>query len=616
MIKLPAIFSNGMVINKEARIWGWTEPKTQVAVGFLGKEYKTVSAEDGRFEVTIISEQYGGPHMLTIGNKTIEDVHVGQVWLCGGQSNMEQPLSRTRPLLDEYIKDNPLIRAFHAEKGLAFEGPCHDTKGSWMPAVGESLETMFAVPYFFAQALNLKQIPIGLVNVAAGGTPAEAWLPEDIIRTYPELYKKLEPYKQPGFAVTQEKSEGARVQQWHKNLQANDIGLTEGWHCPGYDHNHWDEKMLMDKSGQEYGAVWYRKDIFLPDNTAIPTATPTKSENIKNLDVTSNILSMGRVADSVQVYVNGEIVTAVDYQYPPCRCTIPDGLLKPGNNTIAIRVVGSSNKPHFIPGKGYMLTYKNETISLLGPWKQRQGCIMPYLEPAKWLYNIPTGTYNYMLAPVLGYSVSGVIWYQGESNTGSPQGYKSLFGEFVRLLRKTYNDDLPVIFTQLANFVDPYGSTGENWAELRGEQSQCLAIPNTAMVVTIDCGEWNDLHPQDKKTVGERLALCARHLVYDEDIVYSGPAAKTAVVINGELQICFDSAAGLWAKNSRPVIEVIDTSGTMHHFYANINGETLSAQIGETKARQVRFAWTDCPPITLYNAYNLPASPFKIPVSY
>ncbi|MCL2404133.1 MAG: sialate O-acetylesterase [Defluviitaleaceae bacterium] len=600
MIKLPAIISDGMVLNKKARIWGWAEPETQVLIALAGKEYIATAAADGQFETTVVSTDYGGPHVLTIGDCTIKDVYIGQVWLCGGQSNMEQPLARTRPLLDRYIKDNPQIRAFHAEKGLRFDGPATDVKGHWQTATGKTLDEIFAVPYFFAQALELSQVPIGLVNVAAGGTPAEAWLSEDILRTFPELHEILEPYKRSSLAKTQSESDASPeqeiMQKWHQHLQASDKGVAEGWHSADYNHSHWQEKMLLD-TPQEYGVIWYRKDIILPDDITGPYA-----------------LTLGRVVDSVKVYVNGTLVTSVDYQYPPCRCIIPSGLLKPGSNTIAIRVVGSSNKSHFTPGKVYELAHSNGSISLLGPWKWQVGCVVPRLEPAQWLYNIPTCTYNYMLAPVLNYSVSGVIWYQGESNTGSPQGYKSLFGAFVTMLRKHHGEGLPVIYTQLANYVDPHGS-GENWAMLRDEQRQCLDIPNTAMAVTIDCGEWNDLHPQDKKNVGERLALCARHLAYGEDIVHSGPVAKNAIFSSGELTINFEYGAGLWAKNGRPVVEVLGPNNTKHHLNAKICGESLIVQVGELCAQRVRFAWMDCPTVVLYNAYGLPASPFSIAVS-
>ena len=599
MIRIPAIFSDGMVISKKARVWGLADPGTRIIVTFAGKQYEAIAAANGRFESAILSAEYGGPHELTIGDKTIKDVHVGKVWLCSGQSNMEWPLARTRPLMDEHIKDNAQIRVFQAERGACFDGPCQDVAGNWQAAAGAFLDDMYAVPYFFAQSLITSQIPVGLVNVALGGTSIETWLPEDIIRTYPDSYELLKPFKQPGFAENHEKTQTTRVQDWHKVMLANDEGLKEGWHLPTYDHSCWDEKMLLDKSSPpDYGAVWYRKDVMLPEDICGPIA-----------------LSLGRVADIVQAFINGEPIASIRNQYPPGRCIIPDGLLKTGKNTIVIRVVGPSTRPFFVPGLRYELTNKNANISLLGPWKRRQGCTMPYAEPTVPFHRFPVCTYNFMLAPVLGYGVDGVIWYQGESNANNPHGYKAMFWDFVAHLRKYYRDDLPVIFTQLPNYVNPADAAGENWAQLREQQRQCLEIPHTAMAVTIDCGEWNDIHPQNKKTVGERLALCARRLAYGEDVMCYGPSAKEAVIANGVLKITFDHGVGLWAKNGRPVVEVIDPNGKAHHIYAKIEEDTLAAQVGDIAAGSVRFAWTDCPVVVLYNAHGLPASPFNIPVT-
>jgi len=271
-----------------------------------------------------------------------------------------------------------------------------------------------------------------------------------------------------------------------------------------------------------------------------------------------------------------------------------------------------------------------------------------------------------MLAPIMGYSIDGAIWYQGESNTASPESYKSLFTAFVKHLHQHFGESTPVIFTQLANYIDPNGN-GENWARLREQQKNCLSIPNTAMAVAIDCGEYNDLHPQDKKTVGQRLALCARHLAYNENVAYQGPIATKATIKANqannntcnnaktsntpntiakkeptspkvEITIHFNNAEGLWAKNGRPIVEAIDSKGISHHLAAEIKENTLVAQldtpISSTEAScqsttqvdatlanvsieipeisKLRFGWMDCPPVVLYNAHNLPASPFEI----
>jgi sialate O-acetylesterase len=135
------------------------------------------------------------------------------------------------------------------------------------------------------------------------------------------------------------------------------------------------------------------------------------------------------------------------------------------------------------------------------------------------------------------------------------------------------------------------------------------------MAVTIDCGEWNDIHPLDKKTVGERLALCARRLVYGQDVVCDGPVPTGATCRHGTLEISFAFGAGLWAQGGFPIVDVVDETGHVHRFYAAPLGEKLIAQIGDILPHTVRFAWADSPAVPLYNAHHLPASPFAIPIT-
>ncbi|MCL2285732.1 MAG: beta galactosidase jelly roll domain-containing protein [Firmicutes bacterium] len=597
-IKLPSFFSNGMVVGKNARIWGWGQPGQSVNVQFLGVSYNAVCDSGGRFDVTVVANEFGGPHIMTIGGQIINDVYVGRVWFCGGQSNMETPISRTRELLGKHITEDTRIRVFQAEKGVKFDGPATDVNGKWQPATESVLDQLYAVPYFFArQLLEDDSTPIGLLCTPAGGTPMQGWLTENIIENFPVYYQELLRVKEPNY-IEQVTAEGnARVHAWHEELLAGDVGLAEGWQHPDYDDRNWQNRMLLDTAGlPEHGAVWYRKRITLPKVTGTVT------------------LNLGRVINSVKVYVNGQQVCGVDYMYPPCVCVLPEGLLKEGENLIAVRVVGDGNTPEFVPGKDYSLTYVGGKIDLSGMWKFNIGKEMPNVVGGGWFYGHPCGVYNYMLAPLLGYSVDGMIWYQGESNIANPETYKVLFTEFVRHVRQYFGENLKVIFTQLANFADPRGIPGDGWAVLREEQRKCLEIPNTAMAVAIDCGEWNDIHPIDKKTVGDRLALHARKLVYGQDVVADGPVAVKAASQDGILAVSFDYGVGLWARGGYPLLDVVDTDGAVHRLYAAARDEKLVARLGRIKPAAVRFGWTDCPAVTLYNAYNLPASPFQLEV--
>ena len=629
MIRLPAFFGNGMVIAKTAKIWGWTIANKKVHINFLDNTYIAESNSEGRFEATITSPEFGGPHELTIDKKVIKDVYVGRVWLCGGQSNMEMPLERVLGSI-EPLDANSNIHVFQVEKGFRFDKPAKDVNGKWMQANYDDIEKFYAVPFYFAkQLLTDSEIPIGLICTPAGGTPIQGWMPEEIICEFPEYYQELVPLKEPTFVDDATEEANKKINAWHEELDANDLGIQEGWHTIEYDDSLWESNILLDSTGlPEYGSVWLRKTFRL-------------NKSLMKYQKKLVMLYFGRVVNKAKVYVNGNLIHSVDYMYPPCRCEIPydvliDGVYDMdyylgkgdgcGENLLTIRFIGDSNHPELIPGKDYFIKLEsyaeNEIIDLTGMWKRRIGKVMPRCESGVWFYNRPCGLYNYMLAPIIGCSIDGVIWYQGESNTGKPETYKALFTEFVKHMRKSFGEDLTIITTQLANFVDPYNTNfGENWAELREQQRQCyLNIPNIGMAVAIDCGEYNDLHPTNKETVGERLALIARRLVYNEDIVSDGPVVTKATFSDNKVTVYFDNAKGLWAKNGHPMLDLICEDGIIHRVYATIDKQAstlvaCTAKSGDIKVKHVRFGWIDCPSVFLYNASNIPASPFEIGIT-
>lgn len=611
MTTLPSVFSDGMVLQKVAKVWGFAVPRQSVTANFLGKKYKAVADENGRFCFTLKAERFGGPHSLTIEDIVINDVYIGHVWFCGGQSNMEGSISRTRFTLGEYIVPDSLIRIFQAGKGLDFEKPQKDVSGKWNTATGEFLDEMYAVPYFFARNLLASDsekhplfadVPIGLVCAPAGGTPIEGWLPEEIVKEHSELYKKLLQMKKTDIQKTTEESE-KKVNEWHKKLREKDLGVAENWHAPDYDDSNWETRALLDPTGSpKHGVFWMRKRFTLPKVDG------------------KVILNFGRIEHSVTVYINGIEVVNIGYQYPPCSCTILEGLLVEGKNLIAVRVVGGN--PKVVPGKDYELLYSGGRVNFtFDKWKWRTGAEAEECPTGAWFYGYPCGVYNFMLAPLLGYSVDGMIWYQGESNTGYPHSYKALFTKFVKHVREQMGENLPVIFTQLANYIDPgscsnvggLGLPGSYWAILREQQRQCLKIFNTAMAVAIDCGEYNDLHPADKKSVGDRLALHARRMVYGEDIVSDGPAFKKMEYIAEEEKIVvhFTHGEGLWAKNGQPTLSILYKDGNVHSVTAAIRDGKLVATVRNLAPKAVRFGWEDCPSVSIYNAYGLPSSPFE-----
>ncbi|MCL1883780.1 MAG: sialate O-acetylesterase [Defluviitaleaceae bacterium] len=612
MIKLPAIFSDGMVLAKSANVWGFTKPNTPVRANFLGENHEAVSDGEGRFNFTFKSKDFGGPHILKIEDRTIKDVFIGRVWFCGGQSNMEGGINRTRIAFGEHVVDDERIRIFQAEKDVNFHEAQKDVKGKWNTASGDFLDHMYAAPYFFARKLFTNKklddgVKIGLVCNPAGGTAIESWLPEEIIKKeFPEFLPDLQQVQAEGYVQKATEEAENNKQKWLTALNEKDLGLAEKWFNPTYDDSEWERRALLDNTNfPEHGSVWFRKKFTL-----------------NKTNKTAPVLNFGRIEDSVTVYINGVEIAHIPYQYPPCTVVLPINLLTVGINTIVVRIVGETQNPTIVPGKEYYLVHaegKTDFTDLGEEWAYRIGTKMPACPQGVWFYSRPCGVYNFMLAPLLGYSVEGLLWYQGESNTYNPSTYEKIFTRFTKLIRENFGKNLPIIFTQLANYIDP-GSLGElsinekipgrRWAELREQQRQCLKIPNTAMAVIIDSGEYNDLHPINKKAVGERLALHALRMVYGEEIISDGPTFQKAEYKNNRLTIHFTNAQNLWAKNGHPQIDVLDKTAQSRIIYASIENNTLVAHL-EEKPKKIRFGWTDCPSVTLYNAQNLPASPFE-----
>jgi sialate O-acetylesterase len=379
--------------------------------------------------------------------------------------------------------------------------------------------------------------------------------------------------------------------------------VPSGWHdfwLPGY----WEDQGVKDLDGN----VWFRKTIVVPDALGGREAK----------------LYMGRIVDADEVFVNGTKVGNITYQYPPRRYTVPQGLLKPGPNTVVVHVTNTAGKGGFVPDKPYWLVIGNDSIDLRGQWQYQVGNVFPKDEgPPPFRFsaqNSPTGLYNTMVAPAINYSIKGINWYQGETNTDKPDNYSELLTALINDWRLKWKDpNLPFAFVQLANFMEvQYLPMESKWATLRNEQRMTLTVPNTAMVVAIDLGEWNDIHPLNKKDVGERLALAMRHLAYGENIVYSGPLLKHPTrKYQGGLLIEFsNTGSGLMVKGGGELkgFEIAGEDGKYYPAKATLLGTGMVHVASERVPHPVtaRYAWADNPEgANLYNKEGLPASPFQ-----
>lgn len=671
-MKLSSMLSDGMVLQRNATvmIWGTAESGRKVQVSFLGKEYGTTADSKGDWRVALEKLQPGGPYEMTISmehqesiiQSVIRNILIGDVWVLGGQSNMELPVRRTLDVLAEEVENVnlPFIRQFAVPQTYNFHGPQHELPraehrdaaqgGEWIAATPEEVMNFSAVGFFFAKALYEKyQVPMGLIHAAVGGTPIEAWISEPTLRDIGGYEAVLERCKDDHYVSETKQRDEERNQLWYRQLNDTDLGLKEGWFHVSCDTSDWEDIQVPgswsgSKLASVRGTVWLRREFDVP---ASMLESGVRNNEMLNSEVLNDrvlngqmlhdemrnreiMLKLGTIIDADDTYINGVCIGKTGYMYPPRRYPVPKGLLKPGRNTIAVRVISTQNTGAFVQDMPYKLVAGEQELDLRGTWKYRIGAVTEALESQTFFQYMPSGVYNSMIAPLRNYPIMGFLWYQGESNTGRPAEYSELFARLVQDWRRNWgDDDIPLIYTQLANLGEE-DDTQVNWAELREEQRKGLQVPNTAMAVTIDVGEYNDLHPQDKKTVGQRLALGARKLAYSEEqLVYSGPMFKSMELIGGAnpedvitaddlsaIVLHFDhvgSGLTTWGGGELRGFAICGSDGRFVPADAVISGDTVIVKHDEIRQPvHVRYAWSNNPArANLYNQEGLPASPFS-----
>jgi sialate O-acetylesterase len=619
-LSLPRLVSDGMVLqrNADVKIWGWAADSESIKINFLDSVYYTSADKDGEWSVIFSDLKAGGPYNMKITASdtiTIRDVLIGDVWVCSGQSQMDINMNRVRPLYEDEIKNagNPFIRYFAVPTVYNFNEPQTDLPyGSWESISHDNILNVSAIAYFFADDLyNKYNIPIGLIRSSLGGSPAEAWMSEDAIKMFPEYYKEAQKFKDTALIHQIQNADNKRIKAWYEKLNKEDEGYKNPelpWYKPEVDVSDWPSMKVPGywadgDLGEVNGVVWFRKDIELSADMA---GKPAR-------------LNLGRIVDADSVFVNGIYVGSVSYQYPPRRYDIPGNILKEGKNTIVVRLISNSGKGGFVPDKPYELVVEGDTTDLKGDWHYHLGAKMEPMQGQTFIRCKPTGLYNGMIAPLTNYTIKGVIWYQGESNTGRPQEYAALFPALIKNWREKWGQgDFPFIYVQLHNFMESYDyPTKSNWALTREAQLHALSLPNTAMAVAIDLGEWNDIHPLNKKDVGKRLALAAQKSAYgDVDVVSSGPIYRTMEIVGDSIILAFsDTGSGLMVKGGEELKSFAIAGQDKKFVWAKakiVDDKVIVWSEKVKKPAAVRYAWADNPEeANLYNKEGLPASPFR-----
>ncbi len=622
-MRLSSLFSDGMVLQRgsRTRMNGEAVPGSIIKVEFESRVYETAAGNDGSFCITFNELKPGGPYeMILFSDETgteespnkllLKDIYVGDVWLLSGQSNMQLPVARVRVRFEDEVRTaiEPAIRSFEVPLQYCFGEQIQTLhEGRWKGLSQETVNQFSAAGFFMARALYKKHgIPIGLVQTAIGGITVESYMSEESLEEAGGYEKILNQNRDKNYVKSVLEEDRKLISEWYAALDEKDEGLKEQWMKRAWtEERNTTELPAIHTEGVFqgwHGSVWVNRQFELTEK-----------------QISDGLLVLGTLVDADQTYVNGVFVGRTEYCYPPRRYPVPAAVLHTGLNTVTVRVISTGNPWGFIKDKEYSLRLKDQVIGLNGIWKYRIGATMSRRRDETFFQYKPAALYNGMIYPLRDYRIAGIAFYQGESNTGAQRPYDVLFRRLIADWRKLFHDEkLPFIYVQLPNFSGTGSEIthGSSWAVVREDQRNTLNVPNTAMAVAIDVGEFNDLHPLDKKSIGERLALCAEKLYYGDQVVNSGPVIHSAEVQNRTIHLSFDElGSGLVKKDADkpiPWFEVRTKEASWHQVLAEIEKDMVClTELPEGKAEAVRYAWNDNPyGINLYNKEGLPAVPF------
>lgn len=505
-IVLPNLISDGMVLQRgtPVKIWGKADSGEKIQLTFLKKKYQAVADSLGNWQIALPALKPGGPFSMSINDITLQNILIGDVFLCSGQSNMELMVSR---VMDKYADEvnqyeNPSIRYLKVPYAYDFNTPLSDIKPmAWKPLTKDNVMGYSALCYFFAKLLYEKTgVPVGIVNSSWGGTPVEAWISEEGLKDYPIYLNQKSLYSSEELMNEIQRTGARHGRQWQAVLHASDKGLhdTTLWYDENLDDSAWDSvDMFSSQWGSNgwrpiNGSHWFRQSVEVPASWEGKDA----------------VLRLGCIVDADSVYVNGHFVGSVSYQYPPRIYKVPASVLKPGKNQITVRLISNGGYPHFVKEKPYKLVCGHEEVNLSTTWKHRVGTVMPSMPGGSVAFqNMPLGLYNGMIAPLLNYQFKGVVWYQGESNVGKWKEYSSLLVSLMNDWRSKFgNAQLPFYIIELASFMSPDNPGKFAWGKLQEQQADAVSkVSNATLIKNSDTGEWNDIHPLDKKTAAGRL---------------------------------------------------------------------------------------------------------------
>jgi sialate O-acetylesterase len=542
-VRLSEVFGEHMVLQRDRpmNVWGHATPGQTLTVELAGRKASTRVGADGRWRVQLAALPAGGPHHLRVsGDQTIEldDVLIGDVWLLGGQSNMEFTLGGTDNGPEEVASpQNPQLRQLRVPLRASVRPEAEIAPAPWVVAERGQVGEFSAIGYHFAREMQAVQgVPVGLIDTAWGGSMLESWVRRDVALQDPDLAPAVRalPADNETLSAAMRQRVVDRVTAWQPGLPVEGVNAS-GWSAARDIDAHWptlQAPALWEGQGLADldGVVWLRKQVKLSAAQARGAA----------------VLHLAKVDDCDEVWVNGRRVGGQCGYSKLREYALPAGLLRPGANWIAVRVTDTGGGGG-IYGDAAALRLDTAAgpVSLAGTWRARVEQMKVSAQPSA--NDAPTLAHDGLIAPLQGLAVRGVLWYQGETNAGRAAAYADGFKNMIQDWRGQFGDpDMPFLFVQLAAYMplaDNRPGAG-SWAELRASQAAALALPHTGMATAIDVGDADDIHPRDKRTLGHRLAALALHELGLRAAPASGPRLLGHESSGSEFKLRFDATAG------------------------------------------------------------------------
>lgn len=639
-LRVAAFLNDHMVLQREQTIpvWGQAAPGAKIAVTFRDSTAEAVADASGQWMAELPPQKVGKPGSLSVqsGSERLlfEDVLVGEVWICSGQSNMEWTVARSNDAEAEIAAaDFPAIRFFDVPNRYS-PSPQDDVEASWQICSPETAANFSAVAYFFGRELWQELgVPIGLVLTNWGGTPAEAWTPLSTLEQKNDYAELVADYREASRILAEEPDIAAQMKAAFDAFNARADALAA--------------------SPPEPLARWFDPEATFADAQPVRPDTPllAETDGLAHVRLVFSLsaeqaarrgarLQLGQIDNFDASWINGVRVGATLSDTPGSReairdYEIPEGLLKTGPNVVLVQIVDVRRIADFGRNIDFpkIVWSGDEALALKEGWEM---ALIEDIGPRPDRFDdkmkdMGTFLWNAMVAPLVPTAFRGVIWYQGESNTDRAEQYRSLFPDMIRGWRAAWGrDDFPFYFVQLANFSGRRG-----WPELREAQRETLALPNTGMAVAIDIGDPQNIHPGNKQDVGRRLALWALAETYNvtepanflghlpfigrsfqRPIPHSGPLIRGAEVEGVQVRLRFDHVyKGLRTTDGGPVksFELSDANGVFHPAIARIEGDDILVHHPEIiRPSAIRYAWHINPEVNLVNSSQLPASPFQL----